>query len=53
MLTIIYSTHKDEEYNKKFKEHLLHTVGLKNVRISSGQYATLKRLIENYSQINN
>ncbi len=33
MLTIIYSTHKDEEYNKKFKEHLLHTVGLKNVQI--------------------
>ena len=22
MITIIYSTHKDEEYNSKFKEHL-------------------------------
>jgi GT2 family glycosyltransferase len=33
MITIIYSTHKDSDYNNKFKQHLLHSVGLKNVQI--------------------
>jgi hypothetical protein len=33
MITIIYSTHKDENYNNKFKQHLLQTVGLKDVQI--------------------
>ena len=33
MITIIYSTHKEENYNKKFKSHLLETVGLKEVQI--------------------
>ena len=33
MITIIYSTHKDEEYNYKFKLHLLQTVGLDNVQL--------------------
>jgi len=33
MITIIYSTHKDSDYNDKFKKHLLDTVGLKNVQI--------------------
>jgi len=33
MITIIYSTHKDEDYNKKFKKHLLDNVGLKDVQI--------------------
>ena len=33
MITIIYSTHKDEEYNSKFKEHLNKTVGIPNVEI--------------------
>lgn len=33
MITIIYSTHKDSEYNNKFKQHLLQTVGLDNVQI--------------------
>jgi GT2 family glycosyltransferase len=33
MITIIYSTHKDVEYNTKFKEHLLRTVGLDDVQI--------------------
>jgi len=33
MITIVYSTHKDETYNNKFKQHLLQTVGLKNVQI--------------------
>ena len=33
MITIVYSTHKGEEYNKKFKSHLLDTVGVNNVQI--------------------
>lgn len=33
MISIVYSTHKDNEYNKKFKEHLLKSVGLKNTQI--------------------
>jgi len=33
MITIIYSTHKDQEYNNKFKQHLLQTVGVKDVQI--------------------
>ena len=33
MITIVYSTHKDQNYNNKFKQHLLQTVGLKDVQI--------------------
>lgn len=33
MITIVYSTHKDENYNTKFKQHLLNSVGLENVQI--------------------
>lgn len=33
MITIVYSTHKDSEYNKKFKEHLSKSVGIKNFEI--------------------
>jgi len=33
MITIVYSTHKDENYNNKFKQHLLQTVGFKDVQI--------------------
>jgi hypothetical protein len=33
MITIIYSTHKDESYNNKFRQHLLQTVGIKDVQI--------------------
>jgi GT2 family glycosyltransferase len=33
MITIVYSTHKDSNYNNKFKQHLLQSVGLKNVQI--------------------
>ena len=33
MITIIYSTHKDEDYNKNFKSHILKSVGLKDVQI--------------------
>jgi GT2 family glycosyltransferase len=33
MITIIYSTHKDKEYNERFKTHLLNSVGLNDVQI--------------------
>ena len=33
MITIIYSTHKDQEYNNKFRQHLLQTVGVKDPQI--------------------
>lgn len=33
MITIIYSTHKDKEYNEKFKTHLLNSVGVKDIQI--------------------
>jgi GT2 family glycosyltransferase len=33
MITIIYSTHKEKEYNLKFKQHLLNSVGVKDVQI--------------------
>jgi GT2 family glycosyltransferase len=33
MITIIYSTHKDSDYNNKFKQHLLQTVGVSDVQV--------------------
>ena len=33
MITIVYSTHKDSEYNNKFRQHLLQTVGVKDVQV--------------------
>ena len=33
MVTIIYSTHKDETYNNKFRQHLLQSSGLKDIQI--------------------
>jgi len=33
MITIVYSTHKDKDYNQRFKNHLLESVGLDNVQI--------------------
>ena len=33
MITIIYSTHKDKVYNNNFKQHLIKSVGVKNVQI--------------------
>ena len=33
MVTIIYSTHKDPEYNNKFRQHLLQTVCVKDPQI--------------------
>jgi GT2 family glycosyltransferase len=33
MITIVYSTHKDQEYNDKFREHLFQTSGLKDIEV--------------------
>ena len=33
MITIVYSTHKDIEYNSMFKQHILQTVGIDDVQI--------------------
>lgn len=33
MITIVYSTHKDEKYNQEFKSNILKNVGLKDVQI--------------------
>lgn len=33
MITIVYSTHKDSNYNKSFKEHLIRSIGIKNFEI--------------------
>lgn len=33
MITIIYSTHKEEDYNRKFKNHILKTVGVENPQV--------------------
>ena len=33
MITVVYSTHKDENYNKKFKEHLEKSIDIKDFEI--------------------
>ena len=47
MITVIYSTHKDKNYNEKFKQHLSSTSGIKNLEIlefeNFGQYSLSNR----------
>jgi GT2 family glycosyltransferase len=50
MITIIYSTHKDEQFNNKFKRHLLQTVGLKNVQVLEFQNNNEFSLSEIYNK---
>jgi len=50
MITIIYSTHKDEQFNNKFKQHLLQTVGLNNVQILEFQNNNEFSLAEIYNK---
>lgn len=50
MITIIYSTHKDSEYNNKFRQHLLQSVGLKNVQILEYQNNNEYSLSELYNR---
>jgi len=49
MITIIYSTHKDAEYNDKFKQHLLSNVGVKDVQILEYQNNNEFKLSEVYN----
>jgi GT2 family glycosyltransferase len=49
MITIIYSTHKDKEYNEKFKTHLLTSVGLNDVQILEYQNNNQYSLAEVYN----
>lgn len=50
MITIVYSTHKDTEYNAKFKKHLLQTVGLGDVQILEYQNNNQYSLAEIYNK---
>jgi GT2 family glycosyltransferase len=50
MITIIYSTHKDQDYNNKFRQHLLQTVGLKNVEVLEYQNNNEYSLTEVYNR---
>ena len=49
MITIIYSTHKDKEYNEKFKTHLLNSVGIDDVQILEYQNNNQYSLAEVYN----
>jgi GT2 family glycosyltransferase len=49
MITIIYSTHRDKEYNEKFKNHLLTSVGLNDVQILEYQNNNQYSLAEVYN----
>ena len=50
MITIIYSTHKDELYNNNFKNHLVRTVGLNDVQILQYQNNNQYSLSEVYNR---
>ena len=47
MITVIYSTHKDKEYNEKFKKHLISSSGLDDLEVfefeNFGQYSLSNR----------
>ena len=49
MITIIYSTHKDENYNVKFKQHLEKTIGIKDFEIFEFQNNNQYSLAEVYN----
>jgi GT2 family glycosyltransferase len=50
MITIIYSTHKDEVYNNNFKNNLIRSVGLKDVQILQYQNNNQYSLSEVYNK---
>jgi GT2 family glycosyltransferase len=50
MITIIYSTHKDKNYNKKFNEHLKNSIGVKNFQIIEYQNNNEFSLSELYNK---
>ena len=50
MITIVYSTHKDKQFNDNFKKHLLNSVGLKDVQILEYQNNNQYSLAEVYNK---
>jgi GT2 family glycosyltransferase len=50
MITIIYSTHKDLNYNKSFKEHLTKSIGIKNFEILEYENFNQYSLAEIYNK---
>ena len=50
MITIVYSTHKDSDYNNKFKQHLLQTVGVSNPQILEYENHNQYSLAELYNR---
>ena len=50
MITIIYSTHKDKDYNNNFRQHLLQNVGLKDVEILEFENFNQYSLAEVYNK---
>lgn len=50
MITIIFSTHKSEDFNNKFRQHLLQTVGLDDVQILQYQNNNEFSLAEVYNR---
>ena len=50
MITIIYSTHKDSEYNFRFQQHLLQSVGVKDIQILEYENHNQYSLAEVYNR---
>lgn len=50
MITVIYSTHKDSEYNKNFKNHILESCGIKGIQILEYQNNNEYSLSEIYNK---
>lgn len=50
MITVIYSTHKDQEFNKKFKDHLEKSIGIKEYQILEYQNNNEFSLAEVYNK---
>ena len=50
MITVIYSTHKDSEYNFRFQQHLLQSVGVKDIQILEYENHNQYSLAELYNR---
>jgi GT2 family glycosyltransferase len=50
MITVVYSTHKDKDYNDKFNDHLVLTSGLKLIQILSYENHNQYSLSELYNK---
>ena len=50
MITVIYSTHKDSEYNFRFQQHLLQSAGVKDIQILEYENHNQYSLAEVYNR---